>query len=241
MKTNLFVTITFLLMVSIGTLSAQKRTINVSGSATMDVIPDEIILKINLEEYWEEQYMPNKTQDQFVTKVELGLIEKKFFETLDKVKISRDSVLMESIGKIRLWDNNKSVQYKVYKISVATFEKADKILFELDFHGIASANVAELKNKKLTQYRQDVKKEAMLAAKNKAEYLLNVINEQLGVVISINEVNTESDTYYSGSGKSSFLSNTHMGSTGNVENMDLYRYIPLRYNINATFEIKKKE
>lgn len=240
MKTNLFVTITFLLLVSIGTLSAQKRTINVNGSATMDVIPDEIILKINLEEYWEEQYLPNKTKDQFVTKVALGVIEKKFFETLDKLKISRDSVLLESIGNIRRWDY-KLVQYKVYKISVTTFEKADKILFELDFHGIASANVAELKNKKLTQYRQDVKKEAMLAAKNKAEYLLNVINEQLGVVISINEVNSESGTYYSGSGTSSLLSNTFMGSTGNVENKDLYRYIPLRYHIDATFEIKEKE
>lgn len=125
-----------------------------------------------------------------------------------------------------------------YNISVSNFETADLILYELDFYGIKSVRISELKNEKIPEYRQDVKKQAMLATKNKAAYLLESIDEELGRVISVNERNYENfSSFYQPS--TSAYSNVMMGSAGESENEDNFRAIPLRYEIEAVFEIRE--
>ncbi len=44
-----------------------NRTISVTGSASMNVMPDEIILSISLEEYWEEQLLPSSRREDYKT------------------------------------------------------------------------------------------------------------------------------------------------------------------------------
>lgn len=215
----------------------KNRTISVTGSASMEVMPDEIILSITLEEYWEEQFLPNAKREDYKTKVLIVDIETEFFNKIDKIGIPKDSLLLESSGRSWVW-RPLSVVYKNYKVSVASFEVADQILYEMDFYGVKSAGINELKNKDISEYRADVKKQAMLAAKNKAAYLLETIDEDLGRVISIRERSHE--------GNSSFFrpnfsarSNTRMSSAGQANNEDTFRSIPLRYEIEATFEIRK--
>ena len=131
-----------------------------------------------------------------------------------------------------------SVVYKNYKISVLNFETADKILLEMDFYGIKEVKISELKNKDIPKYRKEVKSQAMLAAKDKAVYLLETIDEELGKVISIREQNYENHSIYSRPSVSA-RSNVFMGSAGESINEDNFRSIPLRYAIEAVFEIKE--
>jgi len=232
------------LLVSTSVLFAQdiftnediKRTISVTGSASMNVMPDEIILSISLEEYWEEQLLPNSRREDYKTKVFMVDIEAEFFNKIDKIGIPRDSLVLESTGRNWTW-RPKSVVFKNYRISVESFELADLILYEMDFYGIKSASISELKNKNISVYREDVKKQAMLAAQNKAAYLLETIDEALGRVISIRERSHESVSSFYRPSRSAY-SNVAMGSAGESNNEDIFRTIPLRYEIEAIFEIK---
>ena len=214
-----------------------NRTISVTGSASMNVMPDEIILSVSLEEYWEEQFLPNAKKEDYKTKIAIDKIENIFFKKIDKIGISRDSILLVNTGRSWLW-NSKSIVYKNYNISVSDFETADEILYKLDFYGIETAQISELKNKDIPKYRKEVKKLAMLAAKNKAAYLLETIDEELGRVISIRERSYESSSSFYRPSRSAY-SNVHMGSAGESENEDNFRAIPLRYEIEAVFEIRE--
>lgn len=232
-----------LLLVSTSVLFAQdiftkddiNRTISVTGSASMNVMPDEIILSISLEEYWEEQLLPYSRRADYKTKVFIVDIEAEFFNKIDKLGIPRDSIVLERTGRSWTW-HPKSVVFKNYRISVKSFETADLILYEMDFYGIKSASISELKNKNISEYREDVKKQAMLAAKNKAAYLLETIDEALGRVLSIKERGYESGSSFYRPSRSTY-SNVAMGSAGESNNEDIFRFIPLRYEIEATFGI----
>lgn len=213
-----------------------NRRITVTGSATMNIMPDEIIISIRLEEYWEEQFLPNTRKEDFEDKVTIDKIETEFFNKIDKIGIPKDSILLESSGRSWYW-YPLSVVYKNYKISVSNFEIADEILYEMDFYGIKSVNISELKNINIPQYRKEVKSEAMIAAKNKAAYLLETIDEELGRIISVKERNSENHSMFSRPSASAY-SNVMMGSSGDSKNEDNFRSIPLRYEIEAVFEIK---
>ncbi|MCD4731058.1 MAG: SIMPL domain-containing protein [Bacteroidales bacterium] len=239
-KRTLFILIFLIsvLVVTAQNLNDNKdRTISVTGSASMNVMPDEIIMSVSLEEYWEEQFLPNTNKNDYKTKVSIDKIENIFFEKIDKIGIPRDSILLVNTTRNWLW-NSVSVIQKNYNISIINFETADKILIEMDFHGIKSTRISELKNKNIPEYREDVKKQAMLAAKNKAAYLLETIDEELGRVISIRERSHESGSSFYRPSRSAF-SNVHMGSAGESKNEDNFRSIPLRYEIEAVFEIRE--
>lgn len=214
-----------------------SRTISVTGSASMNVMPDEIIFFISLEEYWEEQFLPNTDKNDYKTKVSIDKIENLFFEKIDKIGIPRNSILLVNTGRSWLWDS-KSILYKNYNISVTDFETADEILYKLDFYGIETARISELKKIDIAIYRKEVKSQAMVAAKNKAAYLLKTIDEELGRVISIKERSYESASSFYGPSTSAY-SNVFMGSAGESKNEDNFRAIQLRYEIEAIFEIKE--
>lgn len=239
-------TIIFLLILTLGTaLEAQnfnqntdtKRTISIVGSATMNVIPDEIILFIGLEEYWEEQLLPNTNKDDYNTKVSIDKIEDIFTEEITNIGIHQDSIILVNTGRKWLWPS-KSVIYRNYSISVRDFKTADEILYVLNFHGINAAQIYELKNIDIPEYRKVVKKQAMLAAQNKAIYLLEAIDEELGTIISVRERSHESIGSFNKPIKSVY-SNVRMGSSGNMENEDIFRSIPLRYEVEAVYKIKQ--
>jgi len=240
------VTIIIFLIITIGAaLEAQnfsqntdtKRTISIVGSATLNVIPDEIVLFIGLEEYWEEQLLPNTNKDDYNTKVSIDKIEDIFFERITKIGIHKDSIILVNTGRKWLWIS-KSVIYRNYSISVRDFKIADEILYVLNFHGINAAQIYELKNKDIPEYRKEVKKQAMLAAQNKAIYLLEIIDEELGRLISVRERSHERMGSFNKPIKSVY-SNVRMGSSGNIENEDIFRSIPLRYEVEAVYEIKQ--
>lgn len=95
-----------------------------------------------------------------------------------------------------------------------------------------------MKNKNEQNFRKDVKIQAIKAAKEKAIYLLSAIGEEVGKVISVEEIN---DNYnYNPYSSIASLSNTIVAldsktSSGEINNTSL---IKLKYEIKVTFEIK---
>ena len=217
----------------------KSRTITVTGSAAMTVIPDEIVISVTLEEYWPAQFTSNVDPKDYNNKVSMKKIEAGFFKTLADLEIPQDSIILDQTG--RRWQyKGKSNLYKSYRIIVATFDKADSLIAAMDEYGVSNIRISEVRNKNLTEYRAQVKAQAIRAALGKASALLKAIDERPGKVISINENNYESlGSQWPGSSNNvSMISNTFMGSSGNSNNEDTFRKIPLRFEVTAVFEIK---
>ena len=157
-----------------GLINAQeikKNAIEVTGVAEMEVEPDEIIFNIGIKG-------DNKNQ--------LADNEKLLFETLKNSGVKNEDIKFKTMyqniySKTKIF--TKNFQFKVNK-------KADiGNLFEnLNQKWITNLNIAEIKNTKIADFRKTVKINALKAAKEKADYLLESIGKKVGNPLEIGEI-----------------------------------------------------
>lgn len=215
----------------------QEKYIEVIGSAEMEVEPDEIRLIIGIEEYWLEEFdivKDFKDFKDFKTKVPLNQIETSLLNELNKIGITKEQIIVKEVGNYWRYTGKDFMFSKQYELILNDFKKVDEITKEVKTKGIDYMRIGELKNKKLTDYRKQVKIEALKAAKNKAEYLLTSIGKKTGDVISITEMNDSDGSWWS---PRNLTSNAIM-STPDNSNKENIRNIKLRYEIKARFEIR---
>ncbi|GAB5566015.1 MAG: SIMPL domain-containing protein [Winogradskyella sp.] len=215
-------------------LSAQEtKFIEVTGSADMYVVPDEIIFIIGIEEYWEEEFK-NKKAKHYKTKVDISTIEGQLLTDLNELGIASDNVKSTEVGNYWRQRGKEFLVSKRLEISLNDFSLINAIISKLDRKGIDYMRIGELKNKKLTEFRKEVKKKALLAAKEKAAYLLDTLDKKLGEVISITELNGDILSWRVAPLASSNTS-INSNSTQSAENE---KKIKLRFEIKAKFEIQ---
>lgn len=157
-----------------GLINAQetkKNFIEVTGIAEMEVEPDEIIFNVGIKG-------DNKTQ--------LADNEKQLFEILKSNGIKNEDIKFKSMyqniySKTKIF--TKNLQFKVTK-------KTDMAnLFEnLNQKWITSINIDEIRNTKIADYRKTVKINALKAAKEKADYLLESMAKKTGNPLEIVEI-----------------------------------------------------
>lgn len=149
----------------------KKNFIEVTGVAEMEVEPDEILFNIGIKG-------DNKNQ--------LADNEKQLFEILKSNGVKNEDIKFKSMyqniySKTKIF--TKNLQFKVTK-------KTDMgNLFEnLNQKWITSINIAEIKNTKIADYRKTVKINALKAAKEKADYLLESMAKRTGNPLEIVEI-----------------------------------------------------
>ena len=113
------------------------------------------------------------------------------------------------------------------------------LIKDLNIKGIESIRVTNTSNKELYSLRKQVKIDAAKAAKEKAQYLLESIGENVGKAISIEEMqdNTNSNTYnyfY----RREMLSNVQKTAYNAGNEIDHIASIKLRCEIKSVFEIE---
>ena len=213
---------------------SEKPFIKVTGSSEMEIVPDEIIFSIVIKEYWEEEYVPGKSWKDYKTKISLEKREKKLMKTLKKIGITNEQIVIADAGSYSWYpyDQNRReyLVSKKFNISFKDFSKLNAILTSVDTKGIKSMGIEKLKNKKITEYREQVKLDALRAAKHKAEKLLSVVDKEVGDIIYI--IEGDNNRYYYSNSK---LSNSML----QLEDApSAIKKIKLRYEIEAKFEIK---
>lgn len=214
------------------------KFIEVTGSAEMEVEPDEIRFEIGIQEFWAEEFEPGMEYKDYVTKIPIEEIEKEFMNELKELGIKTDQISLENIG--RKWrsggkDFRKS---KTIVITITDFEQINNLLLNVKTRGVNYMHIAELKNKDITDFRKKVKIEAMKAAKEKATYLLASVDDSIGQVISVVEQNSgDYDFNYLWTPGAS-RSNTRMSSPNSNQEFSNVRKIKLRYEIKVRFEIE---
>ena len=207
----------------------QGKFISVVGSAEMMVTPDIIQLEITLHEYSKSKI-----------KKSLKKVEADFYDTLFKHGLSKEDITFKNskFYWYHWWHYYRSNTYSNKKYLVTLNSDIDilKLLQDLDRDGIRSLSIAQASNSKIQELRKQVKIQAIQAAKEKASYLLESIDEKVGAVISIEERQEKNNLYWRG--QSQLVSNVAVNYQSSGNEIDNVSTIKLRYEIHAKFEIK---
>ena len=161
------------------------KTITVTGSAEMEVIPDEIYVQVTLREY------QKKGQD----KKDLEAIKSRFLAACRETGLPDSAVTISSysggndyyyfLKKYRkIPDLLSSITYEV-KFSTNT--QMDALVEKLDDEATQDFVIVSTSHSNITAFRRQLKIQAVKAAKEKATYLTEAINEKLGNAITITE------------------------------------------------------
>lgn len=209
------------------------KKIEVTGSAEIEIVPDEIYFAISLKEYFKDE----KNQKD---KISIDVLEKQLINSVAKAGIAKENLAIGGVNGYKNWTGKKKPQYflesKRYILKLNNLYKTDVILNEIDDKGIEYVNIERVEHSKIKDFRKEIKVKALQAAKEKATYLLESIDEKVGEVLLIEELD---DQYHS---PQPMYANMRMMKTADDMSMEdsslEYQKIKLSYKMKAAFRIK---
>ena len=203
-----------------------RRKIEVTGIAEKEVTPDIINVTISLQEYLDGR-----------KKTTIDQLENQLENAIKEADISKEDF---TISNVSSWNNsiqkNKNPDFlasKQYSIRFHDLNKFNSILSKVDPKGIQSTYVESYDYSKMPDLKRELKIQALLAAKEKATYLLNSINEKVGRPIDITE--TDNSNYPSPRPMYQFKA-VNMNAAPAESDIDV-KSIKLSFQIQAVFEI----
>ncbi|MDQ3395396.1 MAG: SIMPL domain-containing protein [Bacteroidota bacterium] len=214
-------------LLSFGQSEKNKKKIEVMGSAEMEVVPDEIYLNISLREYLKDGK----------NKVNIETLEKELYNVAMKAGVPKENFEIQNIyGYNWQWAKRKTPEFmarKTYRMKLNDLNKVNSMLSFIDQKGIESVNIGEYTHSKIEEYKMELKAKALLAAREKANYLLKAIGEEAGGVLEIQEM-------YDGYAQPYYEVRTmdlKAEASGMEEPQIDFRKIKLKYEMKAVFEI----
>ena len=210
------------------------KKIEVTGFAEMEVVPDELYFSISLKEYFKEE----KNQKDKIT---IDILEKQLIASVAKAGLPKENLSSGNVSGYKNWYGKKKPQLflegKQYILKLSNLYKTDAILADVDEKGVEYVNISRVEHSKIKDLRKEIKIKALQAAKEKATYLVESINEKLGDVLQIEELD---DQYYQP--QPMMMANVRMAKMADAAPMDdsslEYQKIKLSYKMKAVFRIK---
>jgi len=154
-----------------------RRKIEVSGVAEKEVTPDIINVSVSLQEYLNGK-----------TKVTIDQLENQLESAVKEAGIAKEDFTINDVsGWNNTYNKKKTPDFlasKQYSIKFHDLNKYNFILNKVDPKGIQSTNIDSYDYSKITELKKELKIQALLAAKEKATYLLAAINEKPGDAIN---------------------------------------------------------
>lgn len=210
----------------------EKDIIEVTGKAEKEITPDEIYVRILLQEKNEsrEKITIEQQEEKLRTAVANAGIDIKNLSVSD---VNADYM------KVR-WKTKDVMTQKAYILKTSTPQQLRKLFTELNKMEVKDAGIDHVSHSKIDSLTKTVRIMAIKAAKDKAAYLLTAINEKLGsclvvkeepASIYINTANISNNSYsnYSGGRLAAFESTPD----------DIgFQKIKIDYSIYCKFEIK---
>lgn len=208
------------------------RFIEVTGSAEMEVEPDQIQFIIGIEEYWSEEFDKKADFKDYVTKVPITTIEDSLLKDLELIGITQESIRLIEVGNY--WRNmgKEFLKQKRFLLKLDSFDELNNITKSINTLGISYMHIDQLNNDNISEFRKQVKIMALKAAKDKAEYLLQSLDLELGQVISIEELPDGNQSWRRNDERSNLVMSSHEDA-----GIRSVKKINLRYEIRAKFEI----
>ena len=207
----------------------QKNCIDVTGQAEMEIIPDEIYFRINLSE------------EVFKGRKELEDMEQKMTKAMEKcgIDVKKDLTVLDFSSSYDYnWFTGTDVYaQKNYQLLLHDAQTMDKVFKELKDLKISNIQLIRIDHSKIQEFKKEVGKMAMKAAKEKAEYLLDAIGSKIGNVIYVREDGAYVNSYQ----------NMEYGMVANMRKSDAmdggsvpldFKKIKLNANVFLKYEIK---
>ena len=219
------------------------KTITVSGSAEMEIVPDEIYVNVELKEY----------QKKGENKKGIETIKTQFLEASKAVGIpdSLISIVSYAGNNPYFWKKRKKdpdlFAGITYQVKFKNSELMDKLVEKLDDDATHGFLIVSTSHSKMTDYRRQLKIAAVKAAKEKGIYLTEAVGEKLGEAIKINEPDENTiirttGLYGSTQGYNVVARGTSQARLSNEAFLDEtgidFKKIKLRFEVDVVFALK---
>jgi uncharacterized protein YggE len=216
----------------------REKTINVSGIAEMEVVPDEIYVLVQLREY--DKKGGGKT--------DIDAIKNDFIKAALGTGIPETDI---SVQGYQGWDSNYWLYKKnkkknpdlkasiTYQVKLSTTKKMDELVQRLDDEATQNFLISRVSHSKLQEFKRQLKIQAVKAAKEKAIYLAEAIGEKAGEAVTINEPNeiTVHPPYPTMANRMMKAESATMDAGQPEANID-FKKIKLQFEVNAVFSLK---
>lgn len=220
MKTTFLIVFTLITQLIFSQNLQTSPFIEVIGTAEKEIVPNEIFVSITLNEQVEGK-----------TKSSIEEQEKKLFEELKKQSISLDKLTFENASaselRIRKKTNNL-INQKKYVLKLSSLEEVNHAMNAFDDAKIKAFYIEEMTHTNIEDFRKEVKILALKAAKDKAKYLLESINQNVGSALEIVEV----------SDYNTINARSNVAIPKEIENEIGLKPIVIKFSLKAKFEIK---
>ncbi|HKR05819.1 MAG TPA: SIMPL domain-containing protein [Bacteroidia bacterium] len=219
------------------TIPDKVKKIEVTGSAEMEVVPDEIYISITLQEYYN-----NKNG-----KAGIDEISKSFLVKCEEAGITKDRIEIQNMSgfdQTPWWQKKKKktqpdlLQSTAYVIKFISPAEVDKLVNVLDDNATQNVYVNKTSNSKETEYRKQLKVQALQNAKAKAQYMLEGIGEKPGEVLLVKEIEANAGPVYRMAYAEMAMSNTAANSGSSANEGINFKKIKYRFEVEAHFAIQ---
>jgi len=207
-----------------------QNYIEVTGKAEMEVVPNEIYLKIVVDE------------DDFKGKREVQEVEKIMKKKLAGlgIDVSKQLSVKDMASNFKkYWLKGKEINAeKEYQLKVEDATTAGRVIRALETIDVSNISIEKIAHSDIQKFRKEVKINAIKAAKEKAASLTGAIGKNIGKAIYIKEVN--SPVYgFRAAGLSNILIKDELEFAEDDGQPEIeFEKIKLEYSILARFAIE---
>jgi uncharacterized protein YggE len=214
------------------------KTITVSGSAEMEIVPDEIFVNVELKEY----------QKKGQSKINIETIKSQFLESCKAAGIPDSVISIASYSGdnnfyfIRRRKKDPDLLAGIsYQIKFRNSKQMDDLVEKLDDEATQNFFIASVSHSKMTEFRKQLKIKAIQAAKEKANYLAESINEKAEEAITIKEPEEwqpqDNNMLANSTLREYSVSKMNVNSFDKIQEIN-FKKIKIRYEVNAVFALK---
>lgn len=213
------------------------QTFRSSGDAILRIQPDQVVLSLGIESRGKNLLETKKeNHDRLSASIKYcqnNGIPDKYIQT-DYIRINPHYD----------YGSNVSIDYysvsQSFSIIIDDLNKYEIFLTDLLSLGINKVNNIEFRTTQLKENRYKVRKMAIEAAKEKAEFLSNEIGIELGQIINISESTQNPVNSFSRSNYANVSQNVVQFNSGGIEDSTLaIGMLSLKANATLTYEIKE--
>ncbi|MCS7073489.1 MAG: SIMPL domain-containing protein [Bacteroidia bacterium] len=232
----LFVLSLFVHIVWGQTTNLLTKTIEVTGSAEKKIIPDEFYFQLSLQEFIGKDKQ----------KIDLTQLENKLMLALEKAGIPNSSLSIVNIEALDFRRKKKEsdlLASKIFQLKLKSVTDIEKLLDGLPEDGVSRVSLVGVNHSKMSEFRKEVKIEAIKATQAKAQYLLDAIGRKLGPPQQIVELTGDQleRPYHPIRGyreTSNVISQSYLPSELSGGEETSFREIRLRYEFRAWYLIE---
>jgi len=172
-------------------------------------------------------------------KVDITTLETQLYNAIQKAGLPKENLTIDNLSSWNYQTTKKKdpdfLASKQYRLKVADLNKFNLVLEGIDAKGIASTNISSYDYSKIESLKKELKVKALLAAKEKATYMVEALGDKLGNVLDIQD---HGDNMVQPQVYRNYAMKAEMAmDAAQAPEID-FKKIKLSFTVNTVFEIK---